>query len=645
MKTHHSKQYIDLAQEPPFTLGALLITPAAREVRCGDVREPLEPRVMQVLTALARERGEIVSRASLIRSCWDNRVVGDDAINRCIGRIRRLSQSPGGFVLETIPRVGYRLVADDTPHTSAVPEPSWSLTPEAFRRFVSRWTVPFLAFGVMVAVAVGFWLMPPWGAGRAGAPARTVAVLPFAPLTAGMDKAGDHIAAAIAGMLGKSGLRITPMSEGELYRGSARAEALHKLKDAYVIGGEVLRQNGRIRVYAHIDDTRYGVTVYARSFDGGAEDEDVLADRIAARMAGLIGEPHVLQWDADKATSFFQMQDLLLRGICSAAGVAARSLAKAYPDDALLQVSYGLGAANWMDVDPSALPPDRIAEVLQAADRALARNRDAGGGYALKARIAPTLSWASRAALLREAAVATPDAPDVPVLQVWFTNATGYIRAGDISARNGYERFPALPVSAARLAEYLLTVGKPAEARQILTDARRLWPENRLLQDLAFEAAGLQPVLDPTLVPTGPPEDRAALWQAVLRARQTRRAEDRAALMRACAGASNSGSLSEVLSVCMTASALLGQNDAAFAFASRLYPSAPTGYGQAEGGPVMPAPTRYLFLPANAPMRADPRFADLATRTGLLAYWQASRRPPDFCQREATALCAQMKRP
>jgi len=35
--------------------------------------------------------------------------VGEDAVNRCIARIRRLAESHGGFAIETIPRVGYRL--------------------------------------------------------------------------------------------------------------------------------------------------------------------------------------------------------------------------------------------------------------------------------------------------------------------------------------------------------------------------------------------------------------------------------------------------------------------------------------------------------------------------------------------------------
>lgn len=74
--------------------------------------EGLEPRVMQVLVALAQARGAIVTRDELTDLCWDGRIVGEDALNRVISRLRRLSVEVGGdaFRIETITKVGYRLV-------------------------------------------------------------------------------------------------------------------------------------------------------------------------------------------------------------------------------------------------------------------------------------------------------------------------------------------------------------------------------------------------------------------------------------------------------------------------------------------------------------------------------------------------------
>lgn len=101
-----------MVEEAEFSLGGLKVSPPKREVLAGGSREVLQPRIMQVLVVLARRRGEVVSRDELIRCCWDGYAVSDDAIHRCIGRIRRLAEAHGGFSLETVPRVGYQLTEE-----------------------------------------------------------------------------------------------------------------------------------------------------------------------------------------------------------------------------------------------------------------------------------------------------------------------------------------------------------------------------------------------------------------------------------------------------------------------------------------------------------------------------------------------------
>jgi eukaryotic-like serine/threonine-protein kinase len=130
---------VDLAQEPDFALGKLSVRPSSREVVQGNEREVLEPRVMQVLVLLARHRGQVTSRDQLMEACWAGRVVGEDAINRCIARVRRLAQTRGGFSVETIARVGFRLTVTEA-DAAVAPVAATALTHR------SRW--------VAVAVAV-----------------------------------------------------------------------------------------------------------------------------------------------------------------------------------------------------------------------------------------------------------------------------------------------------------------------------------------------------------------------------------------------------------------------------------------------------------------------------------------------------------
>ena len=101
---------VDLAHTRAFRIGEVEVRPASREVIKGQRREVLEPRVMEVLVVLAAADGAILSRDDLITACWGGRAVTDDAISRVISRLRALARTFGSFQVETITKVGYRLV-------------------------------------------------------------------------------------------------------------------------------------------------------------------------------------------------------------------------------------------------------------------------------------------------------------------------------------------------------------------------------------------------------------------------------------------------------------------------------------------------------------------------------------------------------
>lgn len=107
-----TQEPIDLAHEPDFTIGRIGVSPVRREIFLEDGRrEVVEHKVMQVLIALAHAEGAVVTRDELIQSCWQGRVVGDDAINRVISRLRKAADGigKGSFKVETVTRIGYRL--------------------------------------------------------------------------------------------------------------------------------------------------------------------------------------------------------------------------------------------------------------------------------------------------------------------------------------------------------------------------------------------------------------------------------------------------------------------------------------------------------------------------------------------------------
>ncbi|HKX90800.1 MAG TPA: winged helix-turn-helix domain-containing protein [Sphingomicrobium sp.] len=144
---------VALAREAPFTLGALAVDPATRQVVAGGRHITIEPKVMQVLVALYRASGSVVTRDQLIDCCWDGRAVGNDAVDRVIGRLRSLARESAepSFTIETIPRVGYRLT----------PSGSHCATLSAGRRpLLSRRIVVGGSIAATVAAGLAFTLLP-----------------------------------------------------------------------------------------------------------------------------------------------------------------------------------------------------------------------------------------------------------------------------------------------------------------------------------------------------------------------------------------------------------------------------------------------------------------------------------------------------
>jgi len=122
-----TKRRVDLAHAADFTLGAATIRPSRREIFRKGAVETLEPRVMQILVALAEANGATLSRDDLIERCWDGLAVTDDAITQAVTKLRKALAEIQGVSVETVPRVGYRLVhegqaaaVDAAPHPQPV---------------------------------------------------------------------------------------------------------------------------------------------------------------------------------------------------------------------------------------------------------------------------------------------------------------------------------------------------------------------------------------------------------------------------------------------------------------------------------------------------------------------------------------------
>jgi len=110
----------------------------------------LEHRAAALLGLLARQPGRLVSHAEIISEVWQGRIVSANSVAVVISDIRRaLADDPRApeFV-ETLPKRGYRLIADTSVSESATEGPR-----EPIARRENQWRIPALLSVVVTVFA------------------------------------------------------------------------------------------------------------------------------------------------------------------------------------------------------------------------------------------------------------------------------------------------------------------------------------------------------------------------------------------------------------------------------------------------------------------------------------------------------------
>src|SRR5262245_51653123 len=96
-----------------FRVGDWSVDPLLNTLTRADISARIEPKIMQVLVSLAENAGQVVTKERLMRSVWANTFVSDDVLTRSISELRRVfaDDAKEPQFIQTIPRIGYRLIA------------------------------------------------------------------------------------------------------------------------------------------------------------------------------------------------------------------------------------------------------------------------------------------------------------------------------------------------------------------------------------------------------------------------------------------------------------------------------------------------------------------------------------------------------
>jgi TolB-like protein/DNA-binding winged helix-turn-helix (wHTH) protein len=277
----------------PFLIGDWQIDPASGHITRRDESVKLEPRVMDVLTYLAAHPGKVVPREEMEATIWQGRVVGYDALTSTMLKLRKaLNDDPHHpQFIETVPKRGYRLVADVQPLANIDAVPAFN---KSQSRNVRRTVIGLIA--LMLLIMAIFWInnsrVTDAPAPQPGSPA-TIAVLPFDNL--GDDPTQQYFADGmtddlITDLTQLSGLHVISRDSVFLYRNEpvSIAQAAAKLNVRYVLHGSVRRANDRIRINVQLVDAESDTQLWAERYDSDVQDIFTVQDQFAEKIVSAL---------------------------------------------------------------------------------------------------------------------------------------------------------------------------------------------------------------------------------------------------------------------------------------------------------------------------------------------------------------------
>jgi len=343
---------VDLATTPRFAIGGLQVEPATRQLTYPDgASERLEPRVMEAFVALRRGGGAVLSRDDLLDACWRGTVVGEDAVQRVIQRLRKVAGRAGSFSIETISKAGYRLVEHDNDG----------------------------------------------GAGRGEAP--SLAVLPFTNRSGlqsdegfALGMAEDLVDALAQGV----NVRVLASSATARFRGKPITDfpaTGQKLGVRYFLEGNIRQVAEQLRVTAQLVEAATSAVVWSQKFERHLDDFAELQGDLITEVANTLGAT-IYKLEMDRALrkpANLTAWECIARALAAIREYGAESLMRSISESQrAIEIAPDYGYARAIHAQTIAgaylsisLPDgEREREIQQHIDRAFALDPDHGGSLA-----------------------------------------------------------------------------------------------------------------------------------------------------------------------------------------------------------------------------------------------------------------------
>jgi len=304
----------------PFRLQGWLIEPDACRVSRGNESTKLEPKAMDLLVYMARRPRQVLSREELEQAIWTGTVVGYDALTSAIIKLRKAlgDNSRQPWLIETVAKKGYRLIAPVTPAIPAPPVWPRSIPiPAPARR---RLLLSALAVSVIAGLFAGWLIVNRPVSHTQHAP--SIVVLPFTNMSGDpkFEYFSDGMTEDIITDLSKlSGLMVVARNSAFAYKDQPLSlkTVADELGVRYVLEGSVRRSGDDLRVNVKLIDATTGSHLWAERYNRRMKDifsvqDDVRGNIIKALALSLTDDEK--RTVAQRYTQSVKAYDLLLQG-------------------------------------------------------------------------------------------------------------------------------------------------------------------------------------------------------------------------------------------------------------------------------------------------------------------------------------------
>ena len=280
----------------------------AGELRKRGIKQRLQGQPLQVLAALLKRPGDLVTREELRAEIWtaDTFVDFDHSLHNAIARLREVlgdsAETPR--YIETLPRRGYRFIASvEEVQAPRIGGENGNKTGDAVVVAPRPKRGGALILTLISCGAIGLAGWAAWQHSYAKSivvPIRSIAVLPMQNLSA--DAAQEYFADGMTDQLitelAKIGaLRVTSRTSVMRYKGTNKAlpEIARELKVDAIVEGSVIRSGQRLRVTAQLLRAPTDQHLWAETYDRDvgdilrlqAEVADAIAQQVRAQLTPM----------------------------------------------------------------------------------------------------------------------------------------------------------------------------------------------------------------------------------------------------------------------------------------------------------------------------------------------------------------------